>query len=468
MVKRAIFLFITFLAVGSGELVVAQDPSVQKIREALLNPDSPFALRMTINHPDYLYTEGDLLKIKVLTQQSGYLYLFNITSNGIAHSIFPNPWMRNNAITAGQPIIIPPQGSETGGDATFDLPCGPPFGKEHLVALVTTRPIKVPDFEKLQRELGTQIDLLAPTNRAFYPTASGKKMEWGAAWVTLRTVPKEKIDQARDQFSHRGRLFVLAVGISQYKERRIRNLNACKRDAEAFIKQIKKTRQVEEAILLIDGDATREKIEHAFKNLRQKTENGDDVLIYWSGHGARMRGLIKEEKYTEYLVPYDANLDKLPESVITDINLANWVQALDGRKVAIIFDACHAGGTARKKEKSTSKGISNSPEGFLTYFTQRVAYPTSKNINPHYATLLLSCRADEISTQHKDGLHSVMTHFLLKKMRDEKRLTLNDAFDHLSEVVPEYVQTSYRGYTQHPQIFPRTEKREFALTNTTD
>lgn len=106
----------------------------------------------------------------------------------------------------------------------------------------------------------------------------------------------------------------------------------------------------EDVKLLVDGDATRRRILGAVQDwLVDGTKPGDEVFLYFSGHGSRQLDSSGDEPdgRDETLVPADASLDGGQElaGMITDDEIATLLGRLAGRRVHVVLDSSHAGAT---------------------------------------------------------------------------------------------------------------------------
>ena len=79
----------------------------------------------------------------------------------------------------------------------------------------------------------------------------------------------------------------------------------------------------------------------------------------------------------------------------------------------------------------------------------------TKDIRAQDAVMLLSCKADEISAERRDGTLSVMTYFLIEKIENSSSLTLEGAYDHIKIEVPKYMKEHFPGRSQTPQLCPK-------------
>ena len=468
------------------------------IEANLRNDAANFGVRVTVDHKDRIYAKGELVYVTVVSGKPGYLYLLYKQADGSTKCLFPNLYESNNKIEARTPITLPT------ANQGFNLRCNKPFGKELLYAIVSEKPLAVEqlgvksltknvmtdiNLEKLGRDIQKGIEVVGNSS-AINPNEVAEHS------VSITTVEKrDDIDATKPQHQRIG----LFIGISKYKDHHIRALKVSHLDAAVMGLVMKEQGNLNGVATLINENATRSNIEKAFRELKLRTNPGDEIIIYWSGHGGTMADTDGDEqgdKFDEFLVPYDADTGKIVETVISDDTLGRWVQELDGRKVTIIFDACHAGGAAENKgmnntkSKSLSEGDNvgellkrvqkdntDSSEPSFKSFTnsrfqiggtrprkdghdfmwdvhERLQALGTKDIRAQDAAMLLSCKSDEISAERRDGKLSVMTYFLVKKLAEDNSLTLKQAYDHVKVEVPKYMKEHYSNRKQNPQLCP--------------
>ncbi|MCA9022187.1 MAG: caspase family protein, partial [Planctomycetaceae bacterium] len=182
----------------------------------------------------------------------------------------------------------------------------------------------------------------------------------------------------------------------------------------------------------------------------EKTQPGDEVLIFWSGHGDSVADVDGDEQdgRDEVLIPYDANRENIKETSITDDTFGRWLQALDGRKIVVLLDACKSGGQANNE-----KGLGQRTDKLKTFDFLDNELTRTKDIGQKQAAVLASSSASQISLVRLEGDLSVMTYFLIEKIKSsDGALSLQQAFEHLSKAVPDYVKQKFPGYTQTPVL----------------
>jgi len=81
------------------------------------------------------YTEGETARITFSVNQSAYVYIFNIQSDGIVRLIFPNAYSQNNFVSPG---------IHTLPDGLYEFLMTPPAGTDHLQIIASLAPLQLP------------------------------------------------------------------------------------------------------------------------------------------------------------------------------------------------------------------------------------------------------------------------------------------------------------------------------------
>ena len=152
--------------------------------------------------------------------------------------------------------------------------------------------------------------------------------------------------------TQRGSRRALVIGIDEYQH--VSRLNGPVNDAEdiaAFITRHSGFKD-DDIRMLRDSEATRKNILKAFDEwLIQETKAGDEVFVYFSGHGFQQPDANGDEqdRLDETLVPVDAFVtdDGRVEGMIADDEIRGMMDRLPGRRVQVVVDACHSGTSTR-------------------------------------------------------------------------------------------------------------------------
>ncbi|MCA9072273.1 MAG: caspase family protein, partial [Planctomycetaceae bacterium] len=408
------------------------------------NEHSSFMVRVAVDQKDRAYEEGEKLTAAVISERAGYLYLIYCNAAGKSYCVFPNKYQMDNRIPKKQPITIP------SANSPFEFTVGGPvFGQEVLKAIVTEKPLtgemsKTKLIAKEITPLETSLvkDLLVTLKRR-------PQTGWAEHSVEIKTYRRGV--QPPPPRTRRVGLF---IGISNYKDGKIRDLKVCHKDAELMQQVFKKVGRLDLAILLTEEKATHEGIQKAIcQTIKEATQPGDEVFIFWSGHGGRCAddGGEEQDGYDEYLVPHDAslaNLEAIRSSMITDDVFGRWLQMLDGRRIAVILDTCFSGGqSANAKSAVVVPAKTLAPFDFFDQEVSRI-----KDLGQKELTLLASSDADQISFERKEGDYSVMTFILQNTIDRQNSVTIEGTYEVLKVEVPKYINKNFPGFQQTPRL----------------
>jgi metacaspase-1 len=113
-------------------------------------------------------------------------------------------------------------------------------------------------------------------------------------------------------------------------------LRGCEADARAM-ENLARSRGFE-STLLLNGEATAERVQDAIQGAARTLTSGDILLLTYSGHGGRIRDLHNEEAdgWDETWVLYDRQL-------IDDELYALWARFPAGVRILALSDSCHSG-----------------------------------------------------------------------------------------------------------------------------
>jgi WD40 repeat protein len=160
---------------------------------------------------------------------------------------------------------------------------------------------------------------------------------------------------AQEEFQIKPTLYVLAVGVSQYKDSGLR-LGLAAKDAldfgSAWAEQKGRLYSGVEARVLTDGAATKGNILDGLEWLQQQVTQKDVAVLFFAGHG------INDPNGVFYFLPVDADPEKLKRTGISQSDITSTVAAMAG-KVLVFVDACHSGDLMGKVKRRGSLDISS-------------------------------------------------------------------------------------------------------------
>jgi WD40 repeat protein len=144
---------------------------------------------------------------------------------------------------------------------------------------------------------------------------------------------------AAEEFTVPPRLYVLAIGVSEYADPKLR-LEFSAKDARDFAHAMEAQqgglfREVS-ARVLTNGMATRDDILDGLEWIQRETTSKDVAMIMLSGHG------VNDSSGYYYYLPQNADLSRIKRTCVPFTDIKNTVAALAG-KALFFIDTCHSG-----------------------------------------------------------------------------------------------------------------------------
>jgi serine/threonine protein kinase len=129
------------IASVTDELVVHSWPFCEMLKLLQQYKTSNYSLtvgtQLEINKPNGRYSEGEFLVVNAIAGQSfdGYLYIDYLDHEGTVVHMLPTPDRENNAVRAGQKIVVGAEEHQTPVASHYKI--GPPHGSNLLVAIAS-------------------------------------------------------------------------------------------------------------------------------------------------------------------------------------------------------------------------------------------------------------------------------------------------------------------------------------------
>ena len=211
-------------------------------------------------------------------------------------------------------------------------------------------------------------------------------------------------------------LYLLAVGINEYKESKLKfSVN----DAKVFSSVIeKKSKGLFGNVIvksLLDKDASKRNIKEAISEIKQNAKAKDVVMLYFSGHGntaIKTNPLPGENPKLFYFVPADfgwgdTNMDSeiVAQNQGVDADYINKsISAMLSHKVVLILDACQSGDVQVAMRSGNKTKLARQQ-------MERLANGTGRFI-------LTSSAGNELSREIASLGHGVFTYVLLQALEE--------------------------------------------------
>lgn len=142
-----------------------------------------------------------------------------------------------------------------------------------------------------------------------------------------------------DAFVIQPKLYVLAIGVSQYQNPSY-SLKFADKDAQDFAAAvtIQKGLLYRDVVVkvLTNEHATKDEILDGLDWIRKETTSKDVAMVFFAGHG------LNDQNGVYYFLPYNTDLEKLLRTGVPFTDIKNIVQSLAG-KTLFFIDTCHSG-----------------------------------------------------------------------------------------------------------------------------
>jgi len=224
----------------------------------------------------------------------------------------------------------------------------------------------------------------------------------------------------------------LLIGVGNYEHPRFVDLLATVRDARALADVLtdpERAAYPPANLRTITGpDATAANVRAALQSLAQSTNPRSSAFIYFSGHGGRA---MENGQWSTYLCPREADPDDLPNTAIFGDEFSAALAAIPARRVLVMLDACHAGGSAElKAADGTAIWKSGLPEDYYESLSQGSG-----------RVVIASSKAEQYSHVRPQGDLSLFTYHLRDALtgraavRGDGLIHVLDVFHYVNEAV---------------------------------
>ena len=190
--------------------------------------------------------------------------------------------------------------------------------------------------------------------------------------------------------------------------------------------------------LLLNEQATLEALRRGLESLASRAKSDDTVIVYFSGHGARLGSLSDAQSI---LLPIDSDPVSILTTTMSEAEFSTALARIKAGRLVVFIDACHSGAAGSFK---TAEGAQTVDLGFSEKSLNRLAQGTGR-------VLIASSRASETSLILAGATNSLFTQHLIDALRGAAR-TQGDGLIRVFEIfnyVSEKVRNAMPGQ-QHP------------------
>ena len=247
-----------------------------------------------------------------------------------------------------------------------------------------------------------------------------------------------------DPESKKPTLYVLSVGISEYRNRDY-SLRFAAKDATDFarVMQSQQGRFYKDVVIkkLTDADATKVNILDALEWIQSKTQKNDIAMIFFAGHG------LNDNNGVYYMLPVDADAERLRSTCINFEEIKQTQGSIEGR-VLVFIDACHSG---------------NVLGGNSTYINGLINLLTS-TVKGAGAITLTSSTGKEVSFEDPSWENGAFTKALVEGLSGAAALDEDQEITYTSLSL--YISRKVKKLTadrQHPTLVPAPNTPDFTI-----
>ncbi len=256
------------------------------------------------------------------------------------------------------------------------------------------------------------------------------------------------------------KLKALLIGINNYGTS---NLKGCLNDVDLMESVIRE--QVESDVELAiktlkDQQATYQNVIDTFLEFFSDLKNGDQALLYYSGHGSRMKAPPEfhqdaSNEYIETFVLFDSRRGGGRDLADKELAYLNWkVTRAQGKNVffTMIFDSCFSGGMLRGEEALVRHDPNPNEDRSWQDFLGSEEYDWQEgkiHVPEGDKVVLAACRPDEVSVEYflEGKQQGLFTYNLAKVLRASNgKLTFAEIMQRVKARIHTY--TTH----QHPQL----------------
>jgi hypothetical protein len=255
----------------------------------------------------------------------------------------------------------------------------------------------------------------------------------------------------------RPKLYALLVGVTNYEDKELNDINFGARDAEGLAGALERQEgglYAEVQTKIVDfptradlaskviGPPTRDSVFKGLYWLKHAATENDLVVVFLSGHGYRD---YSDPKQGFWFLTREAKTDELPTSAISGDELYRQISALAGKKILFI-DACHAGteltAATMALPTETFPNMDKVVNDFTTAGSGIVVYAASQAI--------------ELAHEDQAGQHGAFAEALIEALGEGKGSSLDGRVT--TDLLDYYILERVKGLTggaQHP-VFHRS------------
>ena len=159
-----------------------------------------------------------------------------------------------------------------------------------------------------------------------------------------KTVPTAATGILGDRLSNNTKKYAIVIGINDYPGTGS-DLQYTVADAREMTNVTLNTYKFDNVIELTNTNATKTAIYNAIRAVKQSAGPGDEVVFFFSGHGAKGKADDGDKNNVDQaIVVQEVVQGTLQFAFIWDGELVQWFSDFKAKRIVFVFDSCLAGG----------------------------------------------------------------------------------------------------------------------------
>ncbi|MRV72823.1 filamentous hemagglutinin N-terminal domain-containing protein [Duganella sp. FT92W] len=173
------------------------------------------------------------------------------------------------------------------------------------------------------------------------PSFAQARMEWPTARPLVRKPVAASLPQIE-------RKVAIVIGINDYADKRIPQLDTAVPDADAVAKQLETSMGYETRVL---RNATKAEIVAALQGVARELDPNDSLVVYYAGHGY-LRPVAKGPAQG-YWIPADGAVSN-PANWMSNSDVSKLLANIPAKQVMLVSDSCYSGAFSREQKVAAS------------------------------------------------------------------------------------------------------------------
>jgi hypothetical protein len=291
----------------------------------------------------------------------------------------------------------------------------------------------VSEVQVIVPERDSEVSIIAE-NRFASGVPATVRLKWSGAVARSESVAIKR------------KLYILAVGVSQYANPKYQQLNFADKDARDFVGAMigQKGLLYQDVVIyhgkaLTNKDATRDEIVRGLSWIQKETTSNDMAMVFLSGHG------VNDSNNYYYFSPYNIDSEELMVTGVDFSVLGNTLRAIAG-KALVFVDTCHSGnalGLGTRKGNLDINGVVNELSSvktgavvFSASTSSESSYERAEWNNGAFTKALVEGINGEADLLH----NGVITYTILHVYISERVKALTNGEQHPTMISPNTIQ----------------------------